>query len=78
MLLDPSLCHKLSLLLGPLPLERAVLYGRPLSRVFSTRQRTTDAPIVVIGITSIVNSRWSLNIPDSNAANVFCTVSIAL
>src|SRR6218665_2791002 len=25
----PSLCHKLSHLLGPLPLERDVLYGRP-------------------------------------------------
>src|SRR6218665_1172089 len=29
--LDPSLCHKLSHLLGPPPpLERDVLYGRPL------------------------------------------------
>src|SRR6218665_2544478 len=27
--LDPSLCHKLSRLLGPPPLERDVLYGRP-------------------------------------------------
>src|SRR6218665_3197112 len=31
--LDPrSLCHKLSHFLGPLPLERDVLYGRPLSQ----------------------------------------------
>src|SRR6218665_3367293 len=28
MLLTPSPCHKLSHLLGPLPLERDVLYGR--------------------------------------------------
>jgi len=28
--LDPLLCHKLSHLLGPLPLERDVLYERPL------------------------------------------------
>ena len=27
--LDPSPCHKLSHLVGPLPLERDVLYGRP-------------------------------------------------
>ena len=31
MLLTPSLCHKLSHVLGPpAPLERDVLYGRPL------------------------------------------------
>ena len=31
MLFTPSLCHKLSHLLGPPPpLERDVLYGRPL------------------------------------------------
>ena len=31
MLLTPSLCHKLSHLLGPPPpIERDVLYGRPL------------------------------------------------
>ena len=30
MLLDPSPCHKLSHLLGPPPLERDVLYERPL------------------------------------------------
>ena len=34
MLLTPSLCHKLSHLLGPLPLERDVLYGRPLSKSY--------------------------------------------
>ena len=36
--LTPSPCHKLSHLLGPLPLERDVLYGRPLVvlRVHST------------------------------------------
>ena len=31
MLLTPLPCHKLSHLLGPLPLERDVLYGRPLN-----------------------------------------------
>src|SRR6218665_2713935 len=29
LLTSPSLCHKLSNLLGPPPLERDVLYGRP-------------------------------------------------
>ena len=34
MLLDPPLpCHKLSHLLGPHPLERDVLYGRPHRRL---------------------------------------------
>ena len=32
-LYPPSLCHKLSHLLGPSPLERDVLYGRPLCLV---------------------------------------------
>jgi len=31
MLLTPSLCHKLSHLLGPSPLERDVLCGQPLT-----------------------------------------------
>ena len=34
MLLTP--CHKLSHLLGPLPLERDVIYGRPLSNNTAT------------------------------------------
>src|SRR6218665_2040483 len=34
MLFIPSSCHKLSHLLGPPPLERDVLYGRPLIRCF--------------------------------------------
>src|SRR6218665_3170435 len=32
LLTSPSLCHKLSHLFGPPPLERDVLYGRPLAR----------------------------------------------
>src|SRR6218665_2263469 len=34
--LDPSPCHKLSHLLEPPPLERDVLYGRPLRHTMPT------------------------------------------
>src|SRR6218665_3870466 len=37
--LGPLPCHKLSHLLGPPPLERDVLYGRPLDRVSSCIRR---------------------------------------
>ena len=33
MLLTPFPCHKLSHFLGPLPLERDVLYGHPLTAI---------------------------------------------
>jgi len=39
MLLDPSPCHKLSHLLGP-PLERDVLYGRPLTNIWKASCRS--------------------------------------
>src|SRR6218665_2382106 len=43
-----SLCHKLSHLLGPLPLERDVLYGRPLTCITAAHY----------GNRLIVNSRF--------------------
>ena len=41
MLLNPSPCHKLSHLLGPPPLERDVLYGRPYKVFFQNANRET-------------------------------------
>jgi len=43
MLLNPSPCHKLSHL-GPLPLERDVLYGRPLRTQDPSFQTRTHDP----------------------------------
>ena len=40
----PSSCHKLSHLLGPPPLERDLLYGRPLSVEFHCLYRPNLAP----------------------------------
>ena len=42
--LDPSPCHKLSHLLGPLPLECDVLYGRPLPSLLATNPLTGLSP----------------------------------
>ena len=39
MLFTPPLCHKLSHLLGPPPLEREVLYGRPQMTNFCLENR---------------------------------------
>ena len=41
--LDPSLCHKLSHFLGPLPLlKRDVLYGRPLIQIHAPTADSTE------------------------------------
>src|SRR6218665_243693 len=63
MLLTPLPCHKPSHLLGPPPLERDVLYGRPLSRFSvyendAARLHWSREPITTLSAPSMFMSRF--------------------
>ena len=54
MLLTPLPCHKLSHFLGPLPLERDVLYGRPL-KLCSKELYHRKSDLVIVALIILYN-----------------------
>ena len=57
MLFTPSLCHKLSHLLGPPPLERDVLYGRPLS-IYTWTDNNNNIVVGLFNNQTWQNAEW--------------------